>query len=60
MIRRSLPAGLFLLVVALGSGTAAAARPDPLEGAWLGTCGTDKETIEVGFEFRRDASGKAK
>jgi outer membrane protein assembly factor BamB len=58
MIRRSLLAGLFLLVVALGSGTAAAARPDPLEGAWLGTCGTDKETIEVGFEFRRDASGK--
>ena len=32
----------------------AAPRRDPVEGAWLGTCGTDKEHIDVGFEFYRD------
>lgn len=31
---------------------------DPLEGKWWGTTGTEKERIDVGFEFRRDASGK--
>lgn len=31
---------------------------DPIEGYWYGTTGNAKERIEVGFEFRRDASGK--
>lgn len=35
----------------------AAAAPDGIEGYWLGTVGTDKEKVEVGFEFRRDPSG---
>ncbi|MEZ5461891.1 PQQ-binding-like beta-propeller repeat protein [Dokdonella sp.] len=36
---------------------AASAATDPLEGKWWGTAGTDKERIEVGFEFRRDDTG---
>ena len=38
--------------------SAAAPAPDPIEGFWLGTAGTDKEKVDVGFEFRRDAAGK--
>ena len=34
------------------------AAPDPLEGKWWGTTGTDRERVEVGFEFIRDAEGK--
>ena len=37
---------------------AANAVPDPLEGKWWGTTGTDRERVEVGFEFVRDAEGK--
>ena len=57
MIRRSLLVGLVLFLMAV-SADAAAERRDPVEGAWLGTCGTDKEKIDVGFEFHRDAAGK--
>jgi outer membrane protein assembly factor BamB len=60
------PIALFALRIALiacALGTAFALRAanaadDPIEGYWLGTAGSDKEKIEVGLEFRRDASGK--
>jgi hypothetical protein len=37
---------------------AADATRDPVEGLWLGTAGTDRERIEVGLDFYRDAEGK--
>ncbi len=37
---------------------AAEAARDPVEGLWLGTAGTDRERIEVGLDFHRDAEGK--
>ena len=57
MIRRSLLLAVVVLLLVCADAFAAA-RKDPVEGAWLGTCGTDKERIEVGFEFRRDPAGK--
>lgn len=32
--------------------------PDALQGLWLGTVGTEREKVEVGLDFRRDAQGK--
>jgi outer membrane protein assembly factor BamB len=58
MFRRPIPAIVTLLVIVLCADASAAARRDPVEGAWLGTCGTDKEKIDVGFEFYHDAAGK--
>jgi outer membrane protein assembly factor BamB len=58
MMRRSLLAGIALPMIALCADGAAAVRRDPIEGAWLGTCGTDKEKIDIGFEFYRDSAGK--
>jgi outer membrane protein assembly factor BamB len=37
---------------------AADAARDPVEGLWLGTAGTDRERIEVGLDFHRDADGR--
>jgi len=37
---------------------AADAARDPVEGLWLGSAGTDRERIEVGLDFYRDAEGK--
>jgi outer membrane protein assembly factor BamB len=47
-----------LVLFVLCTDAFAAAHRDPVEGTWLGTCGTDKERIDVGFEFYRDAGGK--
>jgi outer membrane protein assembly factor BamB len=60
--------GLMLVLAALGGVAPAGAAEvpaapvarDPVEGFWLGTAGSTKEKIEVGFEFRTDASGKLK
>jgi len=41
-----------------GAAYGAEISKDPIEGFWLGTTGTDKEKIDVGFEFHRDAAGK--
>ena len=35
----------------------AAHSDDPILGKWFGTAGTDKDRIELGFEFRRDDAG---
>ena len=46
MIRRSpLLAAVIVLLVCIDA--FAAARRDPVEGAWLGTCGTDKERMKT-------------
>ncbi|HJT99429.1 MAG TPA: PQQ-binding-like beta-propeller repeat protein [Rhodanobacteraceae bacterium] len=45
-----------LAMTAAKAGAADAAR-DPVEGFWLGTAGNTNETIDVGLEFHRDASG---
>src|SRR5579862_2654160 len=37
---------------------AAETHRDPIEGAWLGMAGTDKEKVEIGLELYHDASGK--
>ena len=50
-------AALALALIALIANAAGAER-DPVEGFWLGTTGTDKEKIDVGLEFHRDAAGK--
>ena len=50
-------AALALALIALIANAADAER-DPVEGFWLGTTGTDKEKIDVGLEFHRDAAGK--
>ncbi len=48
----------FLLLIFITNGPAAAEPAgDPVEGLWLGTAGTEREKIEVGLEFRRDAEG---
>ncbi len=36
---------------------ATAPAPDPIEGLWLGTIGTEREKVEVGLDLRRDAQG---
>ncbi|HKE49660.1 MAG TPA: PQQ-binding-like beta-propeller repeat protein [Rhodanobacteraceae bacterium] len=54
---RAVAASLALLLLASAPRTQAQTK-DPVEGAWLGTAGTDKEKIDVGFEFHRDADGK--
>ena len=41
-----------------GAAHGAETGKDPVEGFRLGTAGTDKEKIDVGFEFHRDAAGK--
>jgi len=48
------------LAFAFSSAAAVAAESarDPVEGLWLGTAGTDRERIEVGLDFHRDAEGK--
>lgn len=38
-------------------GAVLADSADPIEGLWLGKVGTAKEQIEVGLEFRRNATG---
>jgi outer membrane protein assembly factor BamB len=56
---------LALLLSFLAAGNAVAAvepaagNPvvDPIEGRWLGLIGTEKERIEVGLDFRRNAEG---
>ncbi len=49
---------LVVLFLAILSAVRAGAAPaDPVEGLWLGTASTERETIEVGLEFRRDAQG---
>lgn len=50
-----------LAIVVAGLAVAAscvAAERDPIEGKWWGTTGNEKERVEVGFEFRRDESGR--
>ncbi len=54
-----LPLALLLSILLANASTAAPAI-DPVEGLWLGTVGTDKEKIEVGLDFRRDAQGALK
>ncbi|HEX5716820.1 MAG TPA: PQQ-binding-like beta-propeller repeat protein [Thermoanaerobaculia bacterium] len=49
-----------LLSILVANASAAAPAVDPVEGLWLGTVGTDKEKIEVGLDFRRDAQGALK
>ena len=44
-------AALLPLALALAA-SARAAADDPLVGKWLGTCGTARERVEVGLEFR--------
>ncbi|MES1244044.1 MAG: PQQ-binding-like beta-propeller repeat protein [Acidobacteriota bacterium] len=51
--------GLVASFLSILSAVRAGAVPtvDPVEGLWLGTATTERETIEVGLEFRRDAQG---
>ena len=49
---------VFTLTAYPSQAARAAPAGDPLEGYWLGTAGSAKEKIDVGFEIRRDASGK--
>ena len=49
---------VFALAAYPSQAALAAPAGDPLEGYWLGTAGSAKEKIDVGFEIRRDASGK--
>jgi len=39
---------------------AGATPPDPIEGKWLGQAGTPLDTIELGFEFKRNEKGELK
>ena len=61
--RQRLALAVFLSILAAGPTIRAAETPsggpvvDPLEGRWLGLIGTDKERIEVGLDFRRNAEG---
>lgn len=48
----------FVLAFSSLAGIAAQAPRDPVEGLWLGTAGTDRERIEVGLDFHRDADGR--
>ncbi|HWN42296.1 MAG TPA: PQQ-binding-like beta-propeller repeat protein [Thermoanaerobaculia bacterium] len=50
---------LFLSIL-VANASAAAPAVDPVEGLWLGTVGTEREKIEVGLDFRRDAQGALK
>jgi outer membrane protein assembly factor BamB len=60
--RRASASWLRFAALAIASFSAAATGADvvrdPVEGLWLGTTGTEKEKIEVGLDFHRDASGK--
>ena len=56
--RRGIALLVSMWVLASPIALAAEDRPDPIEGKWWGTTGGEKERIEVGFEFRRDDSGK--
>ncbi|MEO7325930.1 MAG: PQQ-binding-like beta-propeller repeat protein [Dokdonella sp.] len=53
---------VLVVLAALSTLGSAATKPrtgsDPVEGYWLGTTGTDKERIDLGFEFRRNDAGK--
>ena len=52
----ALAAGVLLLA---GAAMARAAETrDPVEGLWLGQTGSERERIDVGMEFRRNADGK--
>jgi len=42
-----------------GAGPVSAAA-DPVEGCWLGSAGSPRETVAVGLQFRRDAAGELK
>jgi outer membrane protein assembly factor BamB len=50
-----LPRFVACLVTLLWLSTVSAA--DPVEGRWLGRVGSDRERVEVGLEFLRDAKG---
>ena len=56
--RRRFAVVLLSLAVLAPAAQGAGDRVDPVEGKWWGTAGTARERIEVGFEFRRDDSGK--
>lgn len=56
---RSHPAVLIIAVLLTAGGSEAApVARDPIEGRWLGTAGAERERIEIGLEFKRDADGK--
>ncbi len=56
---RSHRAVLFVAALQMAGGSEAApAAHDPIEGRWLGTAGSERERIEIGLEFKRDADGK--
>lgn len=46
------------LLLALCARVDAQSQRDPVEGHWLGSAGSPKEKVDVGLEFRRDATGK--
>jgi outer membrane protein assembly factor BamB len=46
-----------LVVAVLLCTPALAGASDPIEGKWLGHVGSEREKIEVGLEFRRNAAG---
>jgi outer membrane protein assembly factor BamB len=50
--------GFALVALAMCTDVQAQTTRDPIEGFWWGTAGSPKEIIDVGFEFRRDDSGK--
>jgi outer membrane protein assembly factor BamB len=51
---------LLALLLSILVANASTAAGDPVEGLWLGTVGTEREKIEVGLDFRRDAQGALK
>jgi outer membrane protein assembly factor BamB len=62
MIRPAPLAAVLSFVSLLAGGTPARAEKappalDPVEGLWLGMAGSEREKIEVGLDFRRDAQG---
>jgi outer membrane protein assembly factor BamB len=52
---RALAALLFPLLVVAG-----AAAPDPIEGKWFGQVGFPQDRVDIGLEFRRNATGDLK
>jgi outer membrane protein assembly factor BamB len=64
-VRKSVPAApaaILLLAILAASAPAVFAAPaaDPVEGLWLGTAGSERETVQVGLDVRRDAQGALK
>lgn len=48
---------LAVFIVVLFAGTVVAQERDPIEGKWWGTAGSDRDRVELGLEFRRNAAG---